>query len=227
MTDDNLELWNAHEETPPDMVKWADMRGGFASVDAYYRIKLATALWGPYGGTWRLSECEWDQITDAKGDVVGIVLRAMFVYPDGQFPIAVDEAYRPSADTFKKLTTAAITKSLSYLGFSADAYMGKFADEKTLRAEQSKFDSETRHDNQIVMLLNLLDRGFGCKDESDRVLVCLWSGSRYYDPLRGEEWPEGQPAGVISAIRAKVKETGLSNPDVLKAARKGHADAGS
>ena len=46
MTDVNLKLWNDHEETPPDMVKWVDVRGGYAAIDAYTRIKQATEAWG-------------------------------------------------------------------------------------------------------------------------------------------------------------------------------------
>ena len=230
MTDDNLKLWNEHEETPADMVKWAEPRGGYAAIDAYHRIKQATEAWGPYGGTWGLRECVWDQITgtviekdyttkaviSSEPGVVGIVLRANFFYPDGCFPIAVDDAYRPSGDTYKKLTTGAITKALSYLGFSADVFMGRFADEKTLRAEHTKFTTESQHDNQVSMLLNLLDRGFGCKEESDRWAVCMWAGVEVF---LGDEMREGHPAEVINAIRAKVKETGLANPDVLEAAK--------
>ena len=237
MPDDNLKLWNDHEETPADMVKWAKERGGYAAIDAYYRIKQVTGEWGPMGILWGLRECEWDQIIGEVTErdyktkevissgpgVVGIVLRANFFYPDGCFPIAVDEAYRPSGDTYKKLTTGAITKALSYLGFSADVFMGKFADEKKLRDERTKFTSETQHDNQIGMLANLLNKGLGCSKDHDRNAVCLWAGVA--DFL--EDWPEGWPAKTLNAIRAKIAEEGLAYPDVLRTAKKELADADS
>lgn len=220
---DNLKLWNDHEETPPDMVKWADTRGGFASVDAYFRLKKATEEWGPLGDCWGLRECEWDQIAE-NGQVVGIVLRATFFYPDGCFPIVVDGAYRPNGDTYKKLTTGALTKALSYLGFSADAFMGKFADEATVLRERKKFDTETQHENTVKSLMNLLEKGIGCKTSSDQLAILYWAGIAKDVAMPGP-WPEGFPVtDTINAIRAKVTEEAIMYPDVLDTARKEIAD---
>lgn len=231
---DNLKLWNDHEATPADMVKWVKQGTyQYAAIDAYHRIKQATEAWGPYGQKWGLRECEWDQITGevfekdrttkeivsrAPG-VVGIVLRANFFYPDGCFPIAVDDAYRPSGDTYKKLTTGAITKALSYLGFSAEIFMGKFADEITLQKERSKFDTETKHENTVKLLMNLLEAGIGCQNEQDMLDVMRWAHFENVDVMQTVFDKDGFPAHAMNGIREKRLEVDVPWPAVLPLAK--------
>ena len=47
-----------------------------------------------------------------------------------EFPIAVDMKFRANDDCCKKLITSVRSKALSYLGFGADVFMGKFDDEQ-------------------------------------------------------------------------------------------------
>lgn len=238
MADANLKLWNDHEQTPADMVKWVKERGGYAAIDAYTRIKQATAAWGPYGQKWGLRECKWDQITGSVVEknyetkeiisstpgVVGIVLRANFFYPDGCFPIAVDDAYRPNNDTYKKLTTGAITKALSYLGFSADVFMGKFADAKTLEDERTKFNSETQHENTVKLLMNLLESGIGCMNEQDMMDVIQWAGEPIINDFTSDLAIVGRPATLINSIRTKRLEVDIPWPAVLPLAKEKATD---
>lgn len=203
-----LELWDSVEETKdPTMVKWASVRGGFASVDAYYRIKLATELWGPYGRDWGLRECRWEMVPGGdNGAPSGIVLMAKFEYPDGKFPIAVDDQYRPTADVYKKLTTGAITKALSYLGFCADVFMGEFVDEKSLKSAQQAFDAETRHANTVQTLVQMLNEAIGCRSEPERMSVLRWAGVTEFGSVDAICETEGAPTEALNAIRAKARE---------------------
>lgn len=166
---ENMKLWKSVEKTPPDMTK--DVRYGkrhYTTVDPQYQLRQATALWGPYGHRWGLRNIKY-QIVEVKGndkvlletrsdnviqsseqmaDYIrySIILEAEFFYPVGNgetaaFQIINDDKYEVDDDVLKKITTNTRSKALSWLGFSADVFMGKFDDTnyvKDLRAKYSK-----------------------------------------------------------------------------------------
>jgi len=49
---ENLRLWKSVDKTPPNMTKHVKARGGYTTVDAQWQLRVATALWGPYGDRW-------------------------------------------------------------------------------------------------------------------------------------------------------------------------------
>jgi len=137
----NMRIWDKVEKTDPAFTKYVNMRGGFTSIDAMYRVKLATQEWGPYGSTWGVKDLNFDYIRGPKtakteeGTIVledailGEALTATFYYPSGEFELGTD--LRPLGDdSRKKLLTDLTTKALSKLGFNADVYMGTFEDDK-------------------------------------------------------------------------------------------------
>jgi len=125
--EDNLALWNQVRLTNPEYTKKASNgRFEFTTVDPQYQLQEATKLWGPYGSKWGLRDCRFTPIE--TGEVLSMMLEAEFFYPDGHFPIAVDLKFRPGSDCVKMLMTSARSKALSYLGFAADVFMGKFDD---------------------------------------------------------------------------------------------------
>ena len=120
---DNLELWKTVEETDPGYVKRVEYgERVFDAVDAYYRLKLATELWGPYGSTWGLYNIEYRFHNEFT------ILKADFRYPGGEFPIS--NSIKIRSDFIKIIETDTITKAMSRLGFCADVYMGRFEDDK-------------------------------------------------------------------------------------------------
>jgi len=52
---DNLYLWGQVEGTDPKYAKPVKYGAHhFTAIDAYYQIKTATEMWGPYGIDWGL-----------------------------------------------------------------------------------------------------------------------------------------------------------------------------
>ena len=136
----NAELWDSVSKTDPDFTKKVNARGGFTSVDAYYQIQCATEKFGPVGVGWGWSVV-WDY------GVPGTVSANLIMWHSGDrgscFDVtgAADLAGKPKqdSDAKKKALTDAITKGLSYLGFNADVFLGKFDDNKyveSLRREK-------------------------------------------------------------------------------------------
>ena len=126
----NTELWDAVYATDPEFTKKVAMRGGFTSIGGYYLVRKATERWGAYGSTWGLRECKYGYDCSADGAILALYLEAKFEYPGGSFDIASDIPYAPKDECRKKLRTDCIKKALSYLGFSADVFMGKFDDDR-------------------------------------------------------------------------------------------------
>jgi len=124
---DNIKLWDAVSETDPEYVKQMTHGAKLTAIDATYQKREATALWGPYGDKWGLTELDWSYVEE-NGAVIGLVLKCFFTYPGGQFAIASDIKFIPGQDCFKKLQSSVLSKALSYLGFNADVFLGRFDD---------------------------------------------------------------------------------------------------
>lgn len=143
----NLELWNAVEETDPNYVKKVEYgERVFDAVDAYFRLKVATEMWGPYGSTWGLYDIEY------KFHESYALLKCRFNYPGGEFPISNSIKVRP--DFIKMIETDTITKALSRLGFSADVYMGRFEDDTYV----SEVKKKRRLEEKKAILIYTMDK---------------------------------------------------------------------
>ena len=131
----NLDLWNKVQETDPRHTKKANVKGNkITSIAPQYQIKNATEQFGEYGTTWGFKSLEYDYTLK---DIGMIVLNAVFVYPNGEFPITNSvQLYKDGAmtkiddDFAKKVETDTLTKALSKLGFNADIFMGRYDDTK-------------------------------------------------------------------------------------------------
>ena len=130
---DNMELWNDvcitdTSETPVKDVKYGSRK--FTAIDAYGQIKKATKLWGVYGSTWGFRDVEFEQ----HGDYM--LFKGQFVCPVSEYPVVT--SIKIGEDFAKKAYTDALTKALSYLGFNADIFMGKFDGNKYVKKEVKK-----------------------------------------------------------------------------------------
>ena len=155
-SDDNLRLWRLNETTDPNAVKPVSIGGrSFSSIDSYYQIKRATEVFGPLGQGWgwELDE-EVLEVDGSEGRVnfAKCKLTLWYVPPGAKNgktrvtcgPVVgmnqlVSNKGRPDDEAFKKATTDAITKALSYLGFSADIFMGLWDDNKYVNRLREEF----------------------------------------------------------------------------------------
>lgn len=134
------------------MQKRVNARGGYTAIDQQWQIQQATKLWGPYGHRWGMRKIFYTFPTvdvvgkDGPTQMTAVVLEAEFFYPAGDgeasFPIVNDDKFRPGEDVMKKLVTNTRSKALSWLGFSADVFMGKFDDAGYVRDLQAKLGSQ-------------------------------------------------------------------------------------
>ena len=139
---ENIELWEMVQATDTTYTKKVTFGRNFTAIDPHYQLLQATKLWGSFGKGWGVKNESFTNIKmgqkligDVQGDIYLCQYSATFFYPDGEFPInsainistvtskgkwAVDEEYS------KKVSTNALSKGLSKLGFSADVFLGAF-----------------------------------------------------------------------------------------------------
>lgn len=145
-------IWSKVEKTDPRYTKRASKGGSheFTAIDPYYQIKRATELFGPVGTGWGWNLVEAKRETSVAYVIIELWYKVLS--PDigamattSSFIVFGETALygKPSQDedALKKALTDAITKGLSYLGFSADVYLGKFDDNKYI--EQRKAEEES------------------------------------------------------------------------------------
>jgi hypothetical protein len=134
-----FDLWQQVCTTDPRHTKKVNQRGGFTAINATYQMRQATEVWGSYGSTWGVKDCNYEYLRDGSGEIKEIILEAVFYYPSGQFEISTDARYSPGQDCRKKVLTDLTTKALSKLGFSADVFLGLYDDNKYINQVQAMF----------------------------------------------------------------------------------------
>jgi hypothetical protein len=141
ITEKNLWLWRLNETTSPSNTKPVSFGRKFTAIDPYYQIKRATETFGPMGLGWGWELDESVVTVTLKGGEEAYFAKCKvtlwYVYNGtrvvcgpviGMNQLVVSG--KPDDEAFKKATTDGITKALSYLGFSADIFLGLYDDSK-------------------------------------------------------------------------------------------------
>ena len=135
MTNENTKLWDSVCTTDEQYVKQVKRRGGFTAIDAQYQFHAATEVFGRFGTGWGIENEIITPLYNGKVLLYSAILFYVFDEKRGQFPIStcaklVDKEEKVDDDVVKKLSTDAITKGLSRLGFNADVFLRRFDDNR-------------------------------------------------------------------------------------------------
>lgn len=168
----NLALWEAVSATDPAHTRKVNQRGGFTAIDSYYQIRRATEMFGPLGQGWGFSAeyrfehnlaiaivSIWYAWKGKKSEPFTVCASNQFKTDKGH----VDE------DAAKKALTDAITKGLSYLGFSSDVFMGLYDDNKyvaEINAQFRKQEEEEERKREIAELEGEMQLAIESVDDS-------------------------------------------------------------
>lgn len=164
----NIELWKSVEKTDGNYLKEVQYPFPHLSIDAQYQILQATKIWGSYGFKWGVKDERFTPVMTGNDLVCSIIYTATFFYPDGSFPINADIGlyilakgkYKENNDYIKKVSTDALTKGLSKLGFSADVFMGGFDGNKYTGIES--FGNKEDKSNKLAT-----------KEQIDKLYKCV------------------------------------------------------
>ena len=152
MSKQNLELWERVTKIDPKHTKKVSVKGKqpFTNIDTYYLLQRATEEFGSYGKGFGIKSMTWSETTIA--DTILLNLEATFFFPDGEFPIrnSLKMAYMTQKgymmideDCSKKIMTNTIAKALSYIGFGASVYLGKWEDQNYVNEMLGTFEMIT------------------------------------------------------------------------------------
>ena len=153
-------IWDRLKFTDPSFTKKVNKGAyGFTSVDAHYNIMKAHEVFGAHGDGWG-----WElHSNDVMDGVVVVCISLWYVEEIGMDDSgAVVRARRDCSPVFgtaklkgtnrngpfvddeapKKALTDALSKAFSYLGFSADVFLGFFDNHKYVESMRSKFKKE-------------------------------------------------------------------------------------
>lgn len=167
----NTAIWDQVFATNPKHTKEFTRGGGFkgTATNALYLIHKATELWGPIGAAWGPEIVEDKMLQGApiivNESVVGHeIIHCVTInlrFPGGSVPAFGQTTFvgKNKYGTFtdeeapKKSLTDALTKALSWLGFSADIHMGLFDDNKYVNDLRQKFAEQAPAQKMDASLL--------------------------------------------------------------------------
>ena len=145
---ENMKLWNSVCETDPKHTKKVTFGRGFTAIDPMYQVRKATEALGEAGSGWGWEVAETHFLPT---NVVAVRVRLWIRSPEnfiehyGQCGLYTDKAEStPDKDCMKKATTDAVTKCLSYFGFSADVFLGKFDDNRYVAEMEQKHKEDSQ-----------------------------------------------------------------------------------
>ena len=141
-----LSLWNLVSKTDPKNTKKVKFGREFTAIDPYSQIYEATKQFGTAGTGWGWTV---ERIEYTPTNELAILVRLWhgvresYIEQWGQAGLYIDNKdTKKDGDCFKKATTDGLTKCLSYLGFNADVFMGKFDDNKYIQQMASEFSGK-------------------------------------------------------------------------------------
>tara|TARA_R110000824_G_scaffold21748_14_gene80831 strand:+ start:6535 stop:7164 length:630 start_codon:yes stop_codon:yes gene_type:complete len=147
MKKENMELWDKVFKTDPKYTK--NVKYGarsFTTINAQYQIKCATEVFGAYGEGWGVrDERFWSPIEGLLGyqAIMWYACGTKLCELDINSSINTHSGSKLDDECFKKVTTDALTKGLSKLGFNADIFMGLYDDNRYVVEMQKEFAPPT------------------------------------------------------------------------------------
>lgn len=148
----NLEFWNSVCTTDPAHTKKVKLGRAFTAIDPMYQVMKATEAMGMVTKEWGFNVQEVQYLPT---DQVAIRVRVWkgdkesYIEQWGQNGLYIDnKKTMPDTDCMKKATTDGLTKCLSYFGFNADVFLGKFDDNKYVE-EQTRAHQKLEDANEL------------------------------------------------------------------------------
>ena len=147
----NMAIWSQVCVTNPKYTKEVNFGRKFTSINAQYQIMCATEQFGACGDGWGVSDESFYMVTDGLlgyqatfwwiDDVENKDLLQAKSFAINSSIATHNKSGKLDDDCFKKVSTDALTKGLSKLGFSADIFLGDWDDNKYVAQNQPKKQS--------------------------------------------------------------------------------------
>lgn len=143
---ENMKLWNDVCVTDVDDTKEVSFGRKFTAIDAHAQVRAATEQFGPVGEGWG-----WDvELIFMQNETIGAKVtmwqgdrkHTFCHFGQASLKLKGKDSNKDDPDALKKATTDGITKCLSYLGFNADVFLGKFDDNKYVQDAKNQIEAK-------------------------------------------------------------------------------------
>lgn len=173
--EDRMRLWNRVCKTNPKHTKKVTYGRKFTAIDAMYQIQMATEQFGMAGEGWGWNFSE--PLFPVGGTVVIKCIlwhkkKENTVEHFGQCALA-DSNGKFDRDALKKAATDGLTKCLSYLGFNADVFLGRFDDNKYVEELEVEFGNKP--ENNIAPIKGGVNDSDGRNDAKEAWLKQIYT----------------------------------------------------
>lgn len=129
-----MALWSQVSVTNPKYTKEVNFGRKFTSINAQYQLMCATEQFGACGSGWGVEDENFYMVTDG---LLGYQATFWWMNKEQKNSFSINSSIathnksgKLDDDCFKKVSTDALTKGLSKLGFSADIFLGDWDDNK-------------------------------------------------------------------------------------------------
>ncbi len=206
---ENLKFWNSVCVTNPDdttPVEFGKIK--FTAIDAYTQIRSATEQWGMYGKAWGVRVEKYELMIDR------LIYTGTFFYPDGG-EFAIGSSIKISKeDCVKKVKTDALTKGLSFLGYNADVFLGKFDDNKYVADLKKNGKPPKLTPGQKAQAKRMNDYLCAVTNNKPADLLREHTGKEKFNDLDGEEIKTLWNKVIIEVVEFENKmANNVSDPD--------------
>ena len=146
-TENKLEFWESVQTTDPNFTKEVGFGRKFTSINAHYQIREMSRAFGKIGQGWGIRNERLNPIIEGL-----ISYQAELWYKDSEdehhsYEINSSISTHNSKgklddECFKKVSTDALTKGLSKLGFNSDIFLGMWDDNRYVNQVTEKFKTK-------------------------------------------------------------------------------------
>ena len=140
-----MALWSQVSVTNPKYTKEVSFGRKFTSINAQYQLMCATEQFGACGSGWGVEDENFYMVTDG---LLGYQATFWWMNKEEKNSYSINSSIathnksgKLDDDCFKKVSTDALTKGLSKLGFSADIFLGDWDDNKYVSKTAPKKES--------------------------------------------------------------------------------------
>jgi len=148
MAKTNMAIWDKVSKTNPKYTKQVNFGRKFTSINAQYQFMVATEQFGAFGKGWGVEDENFYMVTEG---LLGYQATMFWNDKDGKHSASINSSIathnkggKLDDDCFKKVSTDALTKGLSKLGFSADIFLGMYDDNKYVAQVTQEFKKDEK-----------------------------------------------------------------------------------
>tara|TARA_R110002096_G_scaffold111202_3_gene242817 strand:- start:794 stop:1396 length:603 start_codon:yes stop_codon:yes gene_type:complete len=165
---DNLLFWNSVQTTDPKYTKEVGFGRKFTSINAQYQVRELTRAFGLMGSGWGITNEKFFTL-EGIGGLVCYTATLWYElegkrneYDINSSIAAFNKAGKMDDECFKKVSTDALTKGLSKLGFNSDIFLGMWDDNRYVNQVTEKFKTKVAlAQTQLDAMIGAIKAGQG------------------------------------------------------------------